>query len=57
MCFRIIYTEKRLYHGRLYNAAGHLLFWTTEHATKQPVIAACEDVRRNMRTDTPIYDG
>jgi hypothetical protein len=56
MYFKLIYTDKRLYHARLYNAAGDILFWTTEHATKQPVIDKCEEVRQNMTVATPIYD-
>jgi hypothetical protein len=56
MYFKLIYTDKKLYHARLYNAAGELLFWTTEHATKQPVINVCDEVRRNMNAAAPIYD-
>jgi len=56
MYFKLIYSEKKLYHARLYNAAGQILFWTTEHATKQPVINVCDEVRRSMKSDTPIYD-
>ncbi len=56
MYFKLIYTDKHLYHARLYNAAGDLLFWTTEHVTRGPVVAACEQVRSKMKADTPIYD-
>lgn len=56
MYFKLIYTDKKLYHARLCNSAGAILFWTTEHATKQPVIDVCDEVRRNMKADTPIYD-
>jgi hypothetical protein len=56
MYFKLIYTDKRLYHARLYNAAGRILFWTTEHATKQPVIDVCDEVRQQMNTEVPIYD-
>jgi uncharacterized protein YegP (UPF0339 family) len=56
MYFKLIYSDKKLYHARLYNAAGQILFWTTEHTTKQPVINVCDEVRSNMKADTPIYD-
>ncbi|HUN79122.1 MAG TPA: hypothetical protein VMU32_09395 [Solirubrobacteraceae bacterium] len=56
MYFKLIYSEKRLYHARLYNAAGEILFWTKESATKQPIIDICDQVRRQMNAAVPIYD-
>lgn len=56
MYFKLIYTDKRLYHARLYNSQGTILFWTKEFAQKQPVINVCDEVRRAMNASTPIYD-
>jgi uncharacterized protein YegP (UPF0339 family) len=56
MYFQIIYSDKKLYHARLYNSGGTILFWTKEFTTKQPAIDVCAEVRRNMSTATPIYD-
>ena len=56
MYFKIIYSDKRLYHARLYNSAGTLLFWTKESETKQPIVNICDEVRRNMNSAAPIYD-
>ena len=57
MYFRIIYSDKRLYHARLFDSEGQLLFWTKESPTKQTIVDICKTVRREMTTATPIYDG
>jgi len=54
--FKLIFSDKGLYHARLYNARRELLFWTKEHTTKQPVVNVCDEVRRNMNVSAPIYD-
>lgn len=56
MYFKLIYTDKRLYHARLCSSSGAILFWTKEFHTKQAAINVCEEVRKNMSTATPIYD-
>jgi hypothetical protein len=56
MHFKLVYSDKRLWHARLINANGAILFWTRESVTKQTIIDICDEVRRGMKIDTPIYD-
>ena len=56
MYFQLVFSDKRLYHARLYNSTGAIVFWTKEFTTKQPVIDLCDEVRRNLTPAVPIYD-
>lgn len=58
MYFKLIYNPapRAGYHARLYSASGQLLFWTHDYKTKQQAVDVCAEVRRNMRSDAPIYD-
>lgn len=56
MYFKLILSDRGLYHARLYNANRELLFWTKEHQTKEPVVRVCDEVRRSMNAAAPIYD-